>query len=1286
MLDAHHSREAGRFLPVRAVVDVAAIDGAGNFRLSGWALAPRPIVAVEVHDPHRRLGTATYGLARPDVAALNSGYPRAASSGFAFFLGGCRSLPSPIELRILEEDGRTTRLEVEPGSGAVTERAPASSIRLHVDRAFCDTQGQLTVEGWAFAPDGLEQVVVSTFEQTLGTTVCDISRPDVHAAMPQAVTHDRTGFRFTSTLDEVPVEPLELMVRALAADQSSEMRVVAEIGILAITSPTQDLKSDAAFRLFVDSPEATAGVARQIARGRIEVNGWALARDGVDRVDVLMDEVLLGHAYYGTVRPDLQQAFPDWPGAARSGFAYVIPTRVLKNGAHILRVVVVDREGATQSHEIRIEVDLSDAQDVRSRVRERVPYAETSLRLRSLADAGALPHFTLLIRLRRGWREGLERTLRSVRLQTYGNWNISLVHEFQHSELAQLREVIAHQPPEIRQRIDLRAEGALTWRTRATNSACPLVMTLAPGDILAADALMHFAAERASGSHDFIYSDDRRWSIAEGRYQAFFKPDWSPETLLAFNYIGKAWVADLAIIKRCFEALGELLRVSDYEQVLRLTEICAGVGRVPRLLMDTAGQGESSRSQQVALKSALRRRGEQAKVTEGAASGTFRVMRALRKKGRVSIIVPTIAAQGLVSNCIESIRKVSTYRDFEIVLLDNIRKPDRKWKPWFKRNADKVVAIDESFNWSRFNNIGRQHATGDYLLFLNDDIEVIEPGWLEAMLVLVQRDDVGVVGPQLLYPDGKVQHAGMFLARDGVARHAFRFSGKDDAGYFGLARTQRNVSAVTGACMMVRAEVFDRLGGFDERHDVVNNDLDFCLRAIRAGLQVVYTPHARLYHHEQVSRAELRDSYNSEAFMNEWGRTFLRGDPFFNPNLSLDSDDFAFENEPVEEVYAGYPVADAKGIRRILVVKLDHIGDFVTAVPAIRRLKQVFPHASISVLVGPSVAPLARSERAVDDVHVFSFFHVRSGLGQVGVSVEDLHELRERLGPIGFDLAIDLRKHPDSREVLRFTGAPLTAGFDSDGKFPWLDIATEWEGDRRFENKRMHVAGDLLTLVSAVEIACREDRGELSRGVPRKALPDAIRKIAPELYRRPVVCVHPASGSEMRQWPTAYFSQLIDLLISEMAVHVLVIGSPDEAELAKQVLEGVKSSAGVWSAVGAFKLSELPTVLRSCSLFVGNNSGPQHVAATSGVPTVAVHSDVISSEEWGPLGPVAVALRRNMECGPCYLAHREHCHRALACMTGIEPRRVLLACSEILKGISGASSKVDSPLEIRRRT
>ena len=453
----------------------------------------------------------------------------------------------------------------------------------------------------------------------------------------------------------------------------------------------------------------------------------------------------------------------------------------------------------------------------------------------------------------------------------------------------------------------------------------------------------------------------------------------------------------------------------------------------------------------------------------------------------------------------------------ELVVLDNVPASDRAVKTWLVANADQVLAMPGAFNWSRFNNHAAASARGDMLLFLNDDIEASAPGWLEALLEHAVRPEVGVVGARLLYPDGKVQHAGQYLAET-HARHAFRFADGRDGGPFGLAAVAREMASVTGACQMVRREVFERLGGFDEAHDVVNNDLDFCLRAQAAGLAVIYTPYAELMHHELASRAGIEDSYDAARFSGTWRNTFLQGDPYHSRRLAAEVDHYAPDPEPVRALHAGPAGPAIDTIKRILAVKLDHIGDFLTAVPALRALASRFPGARLSVLVPPASAALARREACIDEVIEFTFFHARSGDGQRGVTEQEYAALAARLAESAFDMAIDLRMHPETREVLRHTGARFLVGYDHDAAHSWLDVVLEWEGDQRLETKHAHISERLLTLVDAAASACRPIEASIVPPVRDALSVPALAKLPADFLARRLVCVHPGVGNPVRQW------------------------------------------------------------------------------------------------------------------------------------------------------------------------
>ena len=461
--------------------------------------------------------------------------------------------------------------------------------------------------------------------------------------------------------------------------------------------------------------------------------------------------------------------------------------------------------------------------------------------------------------------EKISATLRSLGEQAYPDWRLLIVADASaHAALRTLADEAA-----LGEQVSvLSADAALDGVVSLSTDRAPgLLGVLSPGDQLGCDALAEFAIARGlHATADFFYADEDRISPTSRAREPFFKPAFSPDLLLSTNYVGRPWFAAAEILTGAGITLQSLTAPrGDYDAVLRCTERAARIHHLPCLLCrrDDADATDPDAERGV-LEATAARRGIRADVLPGCLPGTWRLKRTAPTKGKVSIIIPTCAAKGYVATCLESLRAKTAYRDFEIICIDNIPANLRKWKRLVRKGADKVVDIPAAFNWSRFNNRAVRQASGKYLLFLNDDIEVQREDWLDALLEHADRPEVGIVGPQLLYPSRKVQHAGIFLTTLGAGRHAFRFLAEDDPGYFGLALTQRNVVAVTGACMLMRRDVFERIGRFDEVHAVVNNDVDLCLRVGQAGLSIVYTPHAQLIHHELASRANMKDEFESD--------------------------------------------------------------------------------------------------------------------------------------------------------------------------------------------------------------------------------------------------------------------------------------------------------------------------------------------------------------------------------------------------------------------------------------
>jgi O-antigen biosynthesis protein len=254
----------------------------------------------------------------------------------------------------------------------------------------------------------------------------------------------------------------------------------------------------------------------------------------------------------------------------------------------------------------------------------------------------------------------------------------------------------------------------------------------------------------------------------------------------------------------------------------------------------------------------------------------------------ISIVILSKDNVGDLKNCLESIRKKSSYRSYEIIIVDN-GSEEQQTVSYLSSLADRILRIEGPFNFSRLNNLGARQARGEILLFLNDDTQVISPDWVEAMLEQAQRKEVGVVGAKLIFPNGTVQHAGIVLNVDGrPTAHIFVGANPEDWGYENALQTVRNYSVVTGACLMMRREVFEEVGGFDEQYNVVFSDADLCLKVREKGLLIVWTPYAQLQHREFGTRPRNQDPPRDlDRFVTRWQRLISQGDPYYNPNLSV---------------------------------------------------------------------------------------------------------------------------------------------------------------------------------------------------------------------------------------------------------------------------------------------------------------------------------------------------------------------------------------------------------------
>jgi GT2 family glycosyltransferase len=405
---------------------------------------------------------------------------------------------------------------------------------------------------------------------------------------------------------------------------------------------------------------------------------------------------------------------------------------------------------------------------------------------------------------------------------------------------------------------------------------------------------------------DFIYSDEILLDKSGAPIYVYYRPDFSMDYMLSHCYIVHFSVIRTSLINKIGGFRKEFNVSQDYDLFLRIFSETKRVYHIPKVLYFWRQHGlgtghvlmskvmESSRK---AIQDFLDREGIEGNACDTNYFNFFRVKRKIIGSPKITIIIPTKDRVDMLKRCINSIEEKTFYKNYEVIIVDNLsRKADTlEYLAYLqkRRSIYQVLKFKEDFNYSRLNNYAAQYAVGEHLLFLNNDVEIIAPQWLEAMLEHSQRKDVGCVGAKLLYPDGKIQHVGVVIGLSGSAEHIYKWHESQDIGYMGHIVSIRNYSAVTAACMMVKKNVFDEVDGFDERYKVGFGDADFCLRVQKKGYLNVYTPYAELYHYESASRGQTFEGdphpEDSRYFINRWRKIIQEGDPFYNPNLPLNN-------------------------------------------------------------------------------------------------------------------------------------------------------------------------------------------------------------------------------------------------------------------------------------------------------------------------------------------------------------------------------------------------------------
>lgn len=514
----------------------------------------------------------------------------------------------------------------------------------------------------------------------------------------------------------------------------------------------------------------------------------------------------------------------------------------------------------------------------------------------------------------------LKTAIDSVINQVYQNWQLCIADDA--STDSQIHSILAeYSAQDSRIQVVFRPDNGHI--SQASNSAIELatgefIALLDQDDVLTPHALYEVVSLlNHHPDADMIYSDEDKINEQDYLIDAFFKPDWCPDTFLSRMYTCHLGVYRRSLIEKIGGFRVGYEGSQDYDLVLRLTEKTNKIFHIPDILYhwrihpnSTASHISSKNYALIAAKKALseaiQRRGEIGTVTDTPfCPGHYQIRYQVTNNDLVSIIIPTKDLGDTLNQCLSSIFEKSTYPNFEIILIDNGSTEQRAIEViemWQKKENErlKVFSLPIPFNYSTINNFAVQKSQGKYLLFLNNDTEIVTPDWIEALVEQAQRSSIGAVGALLLFPNNTVQHAGVIggvFYSCGHGHQGFPFLA---TGYFNQLNTINNYSAVTGACLMCRRDVFDEVGGFDEILAVNYNDIDLCFKMLNKGYRNIYLPHVVLYHHEAKSRGydtandfkKARLFCEGKYFQTKW-KSLIEHDPCYNPNLAFDRLDYS---------------------------------------------------------------------------------------------------------------------------------------------------------------------------------------------------------------------------------------------------------------------------------------------------------------------------------------------------------------------------------------------------------
>ena len=716
------------------------------------------------------------------------------------------------------------------------------------------------------------------------------------------------------------------------ADSDQKKNIVANIGMVKPDSPGNTIHHSIDDTLMVkpDSPGNTIHYSIDdtlLCSGYLYVRGWAVASAGISYIRIIAgNESALAH--YGQERKDTQAVYPDIANSDCSGFVFFKKVASIET----VHLEFGDKAGQSVQIETRYSASLTlptlsmyaDFLRLDHSIQYQIYQAKqelTNLDQKFEPSVFAFqPQISVIIPVFNVDPAWLDACINSIFGQIYENWELCLYDDASTNEetLECLRKWAEHDS-----RISVTYGKDNLHISGASNNALKMangefVGLMDNDDELTNDALYHVIDLLNNQSEaDYIYTDEDKID-EEGDYcQPHFKPGWSPELLESMMYVGHFSVIRKSILEQVGGFREGLEGSQDYDLALRIAEISNNFYHIPKILYhwriipgSVSGGGDAKQYAYTSAVNALTEHVAKENLNNSAETTNYAGLYRIRRESgnpSVTIIIPFHNKAEMTIDCLKSIKN-SSYDNYSIFLISNNSSDDELKLVKNYIENDKRITLEEynhKFNWASINNWAAQCCESEFLLFLNNDTLIINKDWIESLLDCGIKKNVGAVGAKLLYEDDTIQHAGIIMQIGGIAGHAFRYHSDEVPGYFGYSDVVRNCAAVTGACMLVRKELWQQLDGFDESLRVSYNDVDFCLRLLEINYAVIYTPFAKLYHLESISRPKtIADMSTEELVEFQRESDFLRrrhlkyfkeGDPYYNPNLTLRLENYSLD-------------------------------------------------------------------------------------------------------------------------------------------------------------------------------------------------------------------------------------------------------------------------------------------------------------------------------------------------------------------------------------------------------